>query len=504
MNKRSISSRLTILLSAAVVTMTMLSSAVSAEKLYFSEKQPHITEDISLSADPASSYEIGVNESIELTAEGNNPTYTFTTLEGTTITTQNKAEGGTVFIFGRPTCGNTRATLTSIANSSLMKKGKIDICFVDIDQNAAATSAYRDSLNGDTSCITFCPDLTGTNSSVAYSYLRLSGYTGGGYTLPLTVIIDNNNNVVNVTTGVQSAEYIYSRLCSVPCSKYIISGTENYDDVYKGLEITNRERAAIGAAPLTLDADLVEAAMQRAAELSLYYSHTRPDGSDCFTVSSKAYAENISYGYLNIDSAMNGWINSSGHYANMTNSGYSTIGIGSFTDINGNKLWVQLFGRESPRTFTDTGSAVTQHEVVLSDLYFNIGLHASQHYYMTWFYRLSTVYKNPGAGSITLALNDSAVTYTSDSPSIATINDKGFINVHGSGTVRFRATLKSDPDITAEYTLTFSLNNGSASLPDPTKLKAYVNAIPMNKDVDELTDEQMFAISEVLKNDGLI
>ena len=39
---------------------------------------------------------------------------------------------------------------------------------------------------------------------------------------------------------------------------------------------------------------------------------------------------------------MNGWINSSGHYANII-GGYSYIGIGVYKDSNGKLYWVQLF-----------------------------------------------------------------------------------------------------------------------------------------------------------------
>lgn len=54
--------------------------------------------------------------------------------------------------------------------------------------------------------------------------------------------------------------------------------------------------------PLSYDLQLEQAAMQRAAELAVSYSHTRPDGSDCDTAVDEAgvdwwsVGENIAVG----------------------------------------------------------------------------------------------------------------------------------------------------------------------------------------------------------------
>ena len=50
------------------------------------------------------------------------------------------------------------------------------------------------------------------------------------------------------------------------------------------LNLVNAERAKVGAAPLRLADDLQAAANIRAREIVQSFSHTRPDGSDCFTV----------------------------------------------------------------------------------------------------------------------------------------------------------------------------------------------------------------------------
>ena len=56
-------------------------------------------------------------------------------------------------------------------------------------------------------------------------------------------------------------------------------GTYRYDYAYEVFKLVNEERARVHLEPLVMDAELTEAAMQRAAETHAIYSHTRPDGS---------------------------------------------------------------------------------------------------------------------------------------------------------------------------------------------------------------------------------
>lgn len=114
------------------------------------------------------------------------------------------------------------------------------------------------------------------------------------------------------------------------------------------LQLVNKERAARGLQPLTLDAKASAAAQVRAAECARSFSHTRPDGRSCFTalkeggVSYRRAGENIAYGQRTANSVMTDWMNSSSHRANILNSNYTSIGIG-YTVINGTPYWAQFF-----------------------------------------------------------------------------------------------------------------------------------------------------------------
>ena len=59
-----------------------------------------------------------------------------------------------------------------------------------------------------------------------------------------------------------------------------------------------------------------------------------------FGVSYRTAGENIAMGYSSAQAVMNGWMNSSGHRANILNSAYTRIGVGYVADGN---YWVQEF-----------------------------------------------------------------------------------------------------------------------------------------------------------------
>jgi len=121
--------------------------------------------------------------------------------------------------------------------------------------------------------------------------------------------------------------------------------TDLINEVY---EITNNYHSLVGVSSLTLDSSLVEAASIRAKELSDSFSHTRPNGSSCFTVLSElgisygTAGENIAAGYSSSQSVMEGWRSSNGHYQNIISSKFKKIGIG-VNIINNQYYWVQIF-----------------------------------------------------------------------------------------------------------------------------------------------------------------
>ncbi len=84
------------------------------------------------------------------------------------------------------------------------------------------------------------------------------------------------------------------------------------------LDLVNQQRAAAGLAALTWDNDLEMAAAVRAAENVQLFSHTRPDGSDWYTVNPQImHGENLAYGYNSAQEVVTAWMNSPTHAANI-------------------------------------------------------------------------------------------------------------------------------------------------------------------------------------------
>lgn len=112
--------------------------------------------------------------------------------------------------------------------------------------------------------------------------------------------------------------------------------------------LVNRERSSYGLQPVKYSPLLSEAANVRSSELRKNFSHTRPNGTSCFTVLKEfdisyfSAAENIAYGQRTPEIVMNAWMNSSGHRTNILSKNVEYIGVGVVYS-NGIYYWTQLF-----------------------------------------------------------------------------------------------------------------------------------------------------------------
>ncbi len=116
------------------------------------------------------------------------------------------------------------------------------------------------------------------------------------------------------------------------------------------VKLVNEERKKVGLAPLNYNAELSKVARIKSQDMAdnNYFSHNSPTYKDPFTmmknfgISYRTAGENIAKGYSNAQSVMNGWMNSSGHRANILNPNFGTIGVGYVTK-NGTTYWTQMF-----------------------------------------------------------------------------------------------------------------------------------------------------------------
>ena len=113
------------------------------------------------------------------------------------------------------------------------------------------------------------------------------------------------------------------------------------------INLVNHERSKEGKRELQIDESLLESCDIRAEELPILFSHTRPDGSSCFSVIKTVHSaagENIARGDASAEAVMSGWMNSQGHRNNILSENYTHIGVGHYNH-EGTSYWVQLFIR---------------------------------------------------------------------------------------------------------------------------------------------------------------
>lgn len=106
----------------------------------------------------------------------------------------------------------------------------------------------------------------------------------------------------------------------------------------------NQARMEHGLNSLTFDPAIYEVADIRLNEVSQVFSHTRPDGTPFFTVSSVVDGENLSrYGTGDAQSSFTGFMNSPAHKENILYPDFTRVAC-KMAVINGDVYWIQLFG----------------------------------------------------------------------------------------------------------------------------------------------------------------
>ena len=268
------------------------------------------------------------------------------------VSTFNGADGKQAVIMfgGVKRCANTVAVLQALTEiASVADISRLNIYVFDIQQTS--TEDIVSQLGSVSEQII----VNSVDNSSEYYNLYYKCYRAavgsGGFTMPLIVYKGIDGTAYEYTTGATSLDAIIENIgkggldVGIKQEKQVlnVTGQAAYDEAYKVLDILNQEREKEGLSALAMDEELLEAAMLRAAECALYYSHTRPDGTQCFTASGKMSGENIAMLQRSAEEVMDSWMNSAGHRANILADSYHSVGIGCFY-FNGVYSWTQCFG----------------------------------------------------------------------------------------------------------------------------------------------------------------
>ena len=260
-----------------------------------------------------------------------------------------------------------------------------------------------------------------------------------------------------------------------------LRGTRDYAMAFQVLDLVNVERAKLGRDPVKMDTALLEAAMLRAAESRLFFSHTRPSGQTPWTVfpaGAGSMSENIAIGQVNAVNVMTSWINSSGHYNNLMNPSMTSIGVGCF-ELGGVRAWVQLFTSNHRTNAAKPVNRVVVENVEVREDWLTIGVAPSTvSIAVGTTQALTTTVRVTGLGTppqatwgAALPVESSSLQYTSASTTIATVNTSGTVTGVRGGTTTVSVAPKGSTQsasasvtVTAPvYTVTYNANGGAVS-----------------------------------------
>lgn len=84
-----------------------------------------------------------------------------------------------------------------------------------------------------------------------------------------------------------------------------------------------------------------------------FFAHDSPTETTAqrfarFGLAGSYWGENIAGGYPSAGQAMQGWMNSSGHRANILGAQFLSMGVGVAVNSQGTRYWVQCFSGMSP------------------------------------------------------------------------------------------------------------------------------------------------------------
>ena len=114
------------------------------------------------------------------------------------------------------------------------------------------------------------------------------------------------------------------------------------------VRLVNEKRVKNGLPKLTHNWELSRVARYKSQDMKdkKYFSHTSPTYGTPFQmmknfgISYNTAGENIAKGYATPAAVVEGWMNSSGHRANILNSSFTEIGVGYVPEGN---YWTQMF-----------------------------------------------------------------------------------------------------------------------------------------------------------------
>ena len=152
------------------------------------------------------------------------------------------------------------------------------------------------------------------------------------------------SEIIQANPQVADPDLIYpGQILQIPQLESTVSSYES-----EVIRLVNEIRQQNGLRPLAANWELSRVARYKSQDMrdNGYFSHNSPTYGtpfqmlSAFGLSYRTAGETIAKGYASPQAVVNGWMNSSGHRANILNASYMQIGVGY---VSGGNYWTQLF-----------------------------------------------------------------------------------------------------------------------------------------------------------------
>ena len=152
------------------------------------------------------------------------------------------------------------------------------------------------------------------------------------------------SEIKSANPHIKNPDLIYpGQVLTIPT---LASAVSDYES--EVVRLVNVERTKRGLSPLSHNWQLSRVARYKSLDMKQngYFSHTSPTyGSPfqmmkSFGITYRTAGENIAKGQTTPAAVVSGWMNSSGHRANILNSSFTEIGVGYVAEGN---YWTQMF-----------------------------------------------------------------------------------------------------------------------------------------------------------------
>ena len=152
------------------------------------------------------------------------------------------------------------------------------------------------------------------------------------------------SEIKNANPHIKNPDLIYpGQILNIPTIENSVTAYER-----EVIALVNEYRRANGLSELSYDWELSRVARIKSQDMkdSGYFAHNSPTYGSPFSmmknfgIKYRSAAENIARGYATPKTVVDGWMNSSGHRANILNPSFTHIGVGYVSDGN---YWTQMF-----------------------------------------------------------------------------------------------------------------------------------------------------------------